>query len=205
MDDMVFDPATGLKDTAVFPTTPASGVAARAQLQELHDQTRDFINSTIIPAVELGGIEPGHVVGARFERTTNQTLHQAPPVHITFTAYPYNPDSAEAAQGATATRMYVTYDGVYTLSGQVVFENFTPEGADNVYTLNIVKNGSNIYTKQVTYGDGEDAPNFSIEFILDNYELVAGDYLELAVLFSSEPQAPGALTSAILSMRRNVV
>ena len=48
--ELEFNPATGLNDSSVFPD-PASEQETREQLQELHDQTRDYINNTLIPEI----------------------------------------------------------------------------------------------------------------------------------------------------------
>jgi hypothetical protein len=43
---LTFTPATGLKDSSTFPE-PATEAAARAQMQELHDQTKTYVASLI--------------------------------------------------------------------------------------------------------------------------------------------------------------
>lgn len=42
-----FDPPTGWNDASVFPTYETSEAKVRSDMQELHDQTRDFINSMV--------------------------------------------------------------------------------------------------------------------------------------------------------------
>ena len=42
-----FDPPTGWNDATVFPTYEASEVKVRSDMQKLHDQTRDYINSLV--------------------------------------------------------------------------------------------------------------------------------------------------------------
>ena len=42
-----FDPPTGWNDATVFPTHESSEVRVRADMQELHDQTRDYINTMV--------------------------------------------------------------------------------------------------------------------------------------------------------------
>ena len=42
-----FDPPTGWNDSAVFPTYETSEVKVRSDMQELHDQTRDYINDLV--------------------------------------------------------------------------------------------------------------------------------------------------------------
>lgn len=42
-----FDPPTGWNDSTAFPTYESSEVKVRSDLQELHDQTRDYINSMV--------------------------------------------------------------------------------------------------------------------------------------------------------------
>lgn len=49
---MAFDPAGGLKDAGSYPTTPESEAQARAQVQRVSDQLRDFINDTLIEQLE---------------------------------------------------------------------------------------------------------------------------------------------------------
>ena len=42
-----FDPPTGWNDSTVFPTYESSEVKVRSDLQKLHDQTRDYVNSMV--------------------------------------------------------------------------------------------------------------------------------------------------------------
>ena len=51
MTDFVFSPEQGFLDTGVY-TDPTSGTEARTQLMSLHAQTRDFINNTLIKAMD---------------------------------------------------------------------------------------------------------------------------------------------------------
>jgi len=44
-----FDPPTGWNDPTVFPTYESSEAKVRSDMQELHDQTRDYINNTVVP------------------------------------------------------------------------------------------------------------------------------------------------------------
>lgn len=64
-----FTPSNGLRDTTTYPTTPASEAAARNQFQQGPDQLRDYINGTLIPAVD-SKLSPGNAV----DLTTNQTV-----------------------------------------------------------------------------------------------------------------------------------
>ena len=50
MDNFVFSPSDGFLNTSSYPD-PASGTAARTQLQSLHTQTRNFINEQVVPAI----------------------------------------------------------------------------------------------------------------------------------------------------------
>lgn len=50
MDSFAFNPAEGFLNTDSYPD-PASGTAARTQLQSLHSQTQTFINDQIVPAI----------------------------------------------------------------------------------------------------------------------------------------------------------
>jgi hypothetical protein len=45
--NLIYDPPTGHEDTTVFPTNPAKETV-RGLMQRLHNQTRDFINNTLI-------------------------------------------------------------------------------------------------------------------------------------------------------------
>lgn len=51
IDEMAFDPATGLLDTATYPTNPESETAARTQVQAGMNQLRDYINDTLLAAL----------------------------------------------------------------------------------------------------------------------------------------------------------
>ena len=50
--ELTFEPATGWNNSTSFPTTPASEADARERLQEIHDQTRDYINDTLLAELE---------------------------------------------------------------------------------------------------------------------------------------------------------
>lgn len=52
MDTLVFTPSTGYLDTTAFPD-PESETETRSQLQELHDQTKEYINTVIVPTMEI--------------------------------------------------------------------------------------------------------------------------------------------------------
>jgi hypothetical protein len=45
IDELAFDPVDGWENTTSFPTTPASETAVRELFQELHNQTRDYLNA----------------------------------------------------------------------------------------------------------------------------------------------------------------
>lgn len=51
MNTFEFDPVNGFKDTTAYPE-PAGGTASREQLMSLHEQTQDFINNTLGPAID---------------------------------------------------------------------------------------------------------------------------------------------------------
>lgn len=50
MDSFTFNPANVFKDTSVF-TDPSSEDETREQLSSPHEQTRDFINANVVPAL----------------------------------------------------------------------------------------------------------------------------------------------------------
>ena len=52
---LAFDPSTGWNNSTSFPTNPETEAAARLLLQELHDQTRDFVNGLITTLAGTGG------------------------------------------------------------------------------------------------------------------------------------------------------
>lgn len=51
MDRLVFDPTTGWNDQTIFKEDP-DAADVRPLLQRLHDQTRDYINNVLSPAVD---------------------------------------------------------------------------------------------------------------------------------------------------------
>lgn len=51
-DRMAFNPPEGLCDTARYPTSPESEAQARAQVQSVSDQLRDYINVTLLTQLE---------------------------------------------------------------------------------------------------------------------------------------------------------
>lgn len=50
MDNFSFNPVNGFEDTDAYPN-PSSGTQTRSQLMSIPKQIRDFINNTLIPAV----------------------------------------------------------------------------------------------------------------------------------------------------------
>lgn len=50
MDNFNFNPAEGFLNTSSYPD-PASGTAARTQLQSLHTQTQTFINEQLVATI----------------------------------------------------------------------------------------------------------------------------------------------------------
>ncbi len=50
MDNFTFSPSDGFLNTDSYPD-PASGTAARTQLQSLHTQTRDFLNEQVVSTI----------------------------------------------------------------------------------------------------------------------------------------------------------
>ena len=50
MEAFAFDPVDGFNNTNSYPD-PASGAAAREQLQSLHTQVQAFINDQLVPAI----------------------------------------------------------------------------------------------------------------------------------------------------------
>lgn len=55
-DTFAFTPTTGWNSTTAFPTDPDNETQARQMLQDLHDQTRDFIN-TFLALLSASGAE----------------------------------------------------------------------------------------------------------------------------------------------------
>lgn len=47
-----FTPTQGLRDSTAYPTNPGSEAAARDQIQKGMDQQKDFINNTLLPALD---------------------------------------------------------------------------------------------------------------------------------------------------------
>lgn len=45
----VFNPVTGLMDTAVYPSSPVSETAARQQFMDLFNQIKDYLNTGVTP------------------------------------------------------------------------------------------------------------------------------------------------------------
>jgi hypothetical protein len=50
MDNFVFNPTDGFLNTNSYPD-PASGTAARTQLQSLHTQTQIFLNEQVVATI----------------------------------------------------------------------------------------------------------------------------------------------------------
>ncbi len=50
MDSFSFTPVNGYEDTDAYPN-PSSGTQTRSQLMSIPKQIRDFLNNTLIPAV----------------------------------------------------------------------------------------------------------------------------------------------------------
>ena len=56
ISNMAFNPPTGLNDANYSPQTPPNEAAARAEIQGVSDQLRDYINNTLIPQMIAGNI-----------------------------------------------------------------------------------------------------------------------------------------------------
>ena len=50
MNSFNFNPTDGFLNTTSYPA-PASGTAARTQMQSLHSQTRDYLNDVVVPTI----------------------------------------------------------------------------------------------------------------------------------------------------------
>lgn len=50
MNSFNFNPTDGFLNTTSYPD-PASGTAARTQMQSLHSQTRDYLNDVVVPTI----------------------------------------------------------------------------------------------------------------------------------------------------------
>ena len=48
IDNMAFVPATGLRDTATYPTKPLNEASLRDGIQDQSDQVRDYINNELL-------------------------------------------------------------------------------------------------------------------------------------------------------------
>ena len=70
---MAFDPAGGLKDAGSYPTTPESEAQARAQVQRVSDQLRDYINDSLIEQLE----------SAQHEQSGAEMIGSAPIEYVT--------------------------------------------------------------------------------------------------------------------------
>ena len=75
--EMAFDPADGVNNTETYPTTPASESEARAQVQDISDQLRDYINDTLLPELEnaeTGSSGAERIGSAAVEGVTGETV-----------------------------------------------------------------------------------------------------------------------------------
>ncbi len=74
---MAFDPSDGLKDTNHYPTTPESEAQARAQVQSVSDQLRDYLNNTLtaqLENAETGQSGAESIGSAAIENVSGQTV-----------------------------------------------------------------------------------------------------------------------------------
>lgn len=55
-EEFAFDPPTGLNDTSVYLDTPASNAQARSDVQTGMDQLQTYLNDTIVPQLDAGGV-----------------------------------------------------------------------------------------------------------------------------------------------------
>lgn len=77
MIDFNFSPTDGFLNTNSYPD-PASGTAARQQMQSLHTQTREYINGTVVPTINsmqnsITALE--NALSALAESITTQNLY----------------------------------------------------------------------------------------------------------------------------------
>lgn len=75
---MTFCPPDGLSDNEHYPTTPESEEQARAQIQSVSNQLRDYINDTLLYALEnkTAGQSGAELIGsAVIDSVTGETVH----------------------------------------------------------------------------------------------------------------------------------
>lgn len=124
----------------------------------------------------------GHVVGARFSRTTQQSIASAAWVSLIFTDRPYNPDGSH--NDSYPTRMYCRYAGLYSICAMLALVSLI---SNSDVDIRILKNG----TERLT-GAGLVNSHATTSYInkpmscaIDNVSLSVGDYLELQVYVPS--------------------
>ena len=76
MDSFAFTPENGFKDASTF-TDPSTETDTRAQLFLPHEQTREYINGTVVPAVSLLQNQMQTVLGAVGDPTAIQGILDA--------------------------------------------------------------------------------------------------------------------------------
>ncbi|MGI5849666.1 MAG: tail fiber domain-containing protein [Christensenellales bacterium] len=76
---MAFIPATGLNNKDIYPSTPDSEAEARAQVQGISDQLRDYINTNLVEELEnmvTGSSGAERIGSAAIENVTGTTVRE---------------------------------------------------------------------------------------------------------------------------------
>lgn len=108
MEEFKFSPEKGFLDSGKFPD-PGGEVDARTQLQALHNQTRDYINSVLIPEIQTieGATGDADAIAKLSEQIKNATQEGA----------------AKKAEYETITLLASGWvDGVYTIEDSRITE-----------------------------------------------------------------------------------
>ena len=115
MNKLAFNPATGLKNSSAFPN-PVNETETRAQFQELHDQTRDYINDVVTllgdtsTVIQLR-ISPSSTI--QYRENDSDTWHSIAGVTVDTV---FDPSSNNAIANSTVTNALGT-QVTYSLSG----------------------------------------------------------------------------------------
>ena len=111
-----FDPPTGWNDPDVFPTYEASEMKVRADLQKLHDQTRDYING-LVSEVNVDVLKVSTTVNAVPKTVYNQKITAS---HVLLHAEIGTPNAVVGEWTVTTADGSLTIDGALNGSTTLV-------------------------------------------------------------------------------------
>lgn len=139
---LAFDPPTGWNDSTRFPTYEGSEAQVRADMQELYDQTRDYINNTLSPVVDNASTKANKAVllpnsaGMKYIRLGSDNV-----LETSTNGNTWSDANAGTIDAATKTSLTGVLAGDGSTVGVKPVDIVATPGSDNLITSNAVWGG----------------------------------------------------------------